>query len=103
MTVRLAFSAFASAAALAACAAETRINAIGERPREEIVAFFADNEFGKRPAAAEKPALLSFESDGADSLLECGGGLQIVRKRLRAAEQHVERVAVLWPDERLAV
>ena len=83
MTVRLAFSAFASAAALAACAAETRINAIGERPREEIVAFFADNEFGKRPAAAEKPALLSFESDGADSMLECGGGLRIVRKRAR--------------------
>ena len=30
-------------------------------------------------------------------------GLQVVRERLRAAEQDVERVAVFGPDERLAV
>ena len=38
--------------ALSAVAAETRINAIGEKSREEIVAFFTDNEFGRRPDAA---------------------------------------------------
>ena len=39
------------ALAFSAGAAETRINAIGEKSREEIVAFFTDNEFGRRPVA----------------------------------------------------
>ena len=49
----------AIAFAFSAGAAETRINAIGEKSREEIVAFFTDNEFGRRPAEAEKPPLLT--------------------------------------------
>ena len=67
-------------AALAACAAETRINAIGEKSREEIVAFFADNEFGRRPKEAEKPPLLKFEKISDDKLMPGG---KMVRKQVR--------------------
>ena len=67
-------------AALAACAAETRINAIGEKSRDEIVAFFADNEFGRRPEEAEKPPLLKFEKISDDKLMPGG---KMVRKQVR--------------------
>jgi len=66
--------------ALAACAAETGINAIGEKSREEIVSFFADNEFGRRPAEAEKPPLLKFEKISDDKLMPDG---KMVRKQVR--------------------
>ena len=66
--------------ALAACAAETGINAIGEKSREEIVSFFADNEFGRRPAEAEKPPLLKFEKISEDKLMPDG---KMVRKQVR--------------------
>ena len=66
--------------AFAAGAAETRINAIGEKSRDEIVAFFADNEFGRRPAEAEKPLLLKFEKISDDKLMPGG---KMVRKQVR--------------------
>ena len=66
--------------ALAACAAETGINAIGEKSREEIVSFFTDNEFGRRPAEAEKPLLLKFEKISDDKLMPDG---KMVRKQVR--------------------
>ena len=66
--------------AFAAGAAETRINAIGEKSRDEIVAFFADNEFGRRPAEAEKPLLLKFEKISDDKLMPDG---KMVRKQVR--------------------
>ena len=66
--------------ALAASAAESRINAIGEKSREEIVAFFTDNEFGRRPAEAEKPPLLRFEKLSDDKLMPDG---KMVRKQVR--------------------
>ena len=66
--------------AFAAGAAETRINAIGEKSRDEIVAFFADNEFGRRPAEAEKPLLLKFEKLSEDKLMPDG---KMVRKQAR--------------------
>ena len=66
--------------AFAAGAAETRINAIGEKSRDEIVAFFADNEFGRRPAEAEKPLLLKFEKLSDDKLMPDG---KMVRKQVR--------------------
>ena len=59
----------AIAFAFSAGAAETRINAIGEKSREEIVVFFSDNEFGRRPAEAEKPPLLKFEKVSDDKLM----------------------------------
>ena len=65
---------------LAASAAETRINAIGEKSREEIVAFFTDNEFGRRPPEAEKPPLLKFEKISEDRLMPDG---KMVRKQAR--------------------
>jgi len=67
-------------AALSLGAAETRIAAIGERSREEIVAFFADNEFGRRPPAAEKPPLLRFEKASDDALMPDG---KMVRRQAR--------------------
>ncbi|MBQ3749355.1 MAG: alpha/beta hydrolase, partial [Kiritimatiellae bacterium] len=66
--------------ALAACAAETGINAIGEKSREEIVSFFTDNEFGRRPKEAEKPPLLKFEKISDDKLMPDG---KMVRKQVR--------------------
>ena len=66
--------------ALAACAAETGINAIGEKSREEIVSFFTDNEFGRRPKEAEKPPLLKFEKISDDKLMPGG---KMVRKQVR--------------------
>ena len=66
--------------ALAACAAETGINAIGEKSREEIVSFFTDNEFGRRPKEAEKPPLLKFEKISEDKLMPDG---KMVRKQVR--------------------
>ena len=66
--------------ALAACAAETGINAIGEKSRDEIVAFFTDNEFGRRPKEAEKPPLLKFEKISDDKLMPGG---KMVRKQVR--------------------
>jgi len=66
--------------ALAACAAETGINAIGEKSREEIVSFFTDNEFGRRPKEAEKPPLLKFEKISDDKLMSDG---KMVRKQVR--------------------
>ena len=65
---------------LVASAAETRINAIGEKSREEIVEFFTDNEFGRRPAEAEKPPLLKFEKISEDKLMPDG---KMVRKQAR--------------------
>ena len=72
--------AFAAQLSFAACAAETGINAIGEKSREEIVAFFTDNEFGRRPKEAEKLSLLSFETTDADRLMPGGA---MVRKQAR--------------------
>ena len=66
--------------AFSAGAAETRINAIGEKSREEIVAFFTDNEFGRRPAEAEKPPLLKFEKVSDDKLMSDG---KMVRHQAR--------------------
>ena len=66
--------------AFSAVAAETRINAIGEKSREEIVEFFTDNEFGRRPAEAEKPPLLKFEKISDDKLMSDG---KMVRKQAR--------------------
>lgn len=66
--------------AFSAVAAETRINAIGEKSRDEIVAFFTDNEFGRRPAEAEKPPLLKFEKISEDKLMPDG---KMVRKQVR--------------------
>ncbi len=63
-------------AALAACADETRISAIGEKSREEIVAFFTNNEFGRRPKEAERPALLRFERTVADRLMPGGAAVR---------------------------
>ena len=40
---------------------EDGIHAIGERPRKDIVSFFTDNVFGRRPAEAVRPPLLKFE------------------------------------------
>ena len=65
--------------ALAACAAETGINAIGEKSREEIVSFFTDNEFGRRPKEAEKPPFLKFEKI-SDDIMPDG---KMVRKQVR--------------------
>ena len=65
---------------LVACAAETGINAIGEKSREEIVLFFTDNEFGRRPKEAEKPPLLKFEKISDDKLMPDG---KMVRKQVR--------------------
>ena len=65
---------------LVACAAETGINAIGEKSREEIVSFFTDNEFGRRPKEAEKPPLLKFEKISDDKLMPGG---KMVRKQVR--------------------
>ena len=69
---------------LVASAAETRINAIGEKSREEIVAFFTDNEFGRRPAEAEKPPLLKFEKLSDDKLMPDG---KMVRKQVRVVDR----------------
>ncbi len=69
-----------SCAALSLGAAETRINAIGEKSRGEIVAFFTDNEFGRRPAEANKPPLLKFEKLSDDRLMPDG---KMVRKQVR--------------------
>lgn len=66
--------------AFSAVAAETRINAIGEKSRDEIVAFFTDNEFGRRPKEAEKPPLLKFETISEDKLMPDG---KMVRKQVR--------------------
>ena len=66
--------------AFAAGAAETRINAIGEKSRDEIVTFFTDNEFGRRPKEAEKPPLLKFEKISDDKLMPGG---KMVRKQVR--------------------
>ena len=66
--------------ALAACAAETGINAIGEKSREEIVSVFTDNEFGRRPKEAEKPPFLKFEKISEDKLMPDG---KMVRKQVR--------------------
>ena len=66
--------------AFSAVAAETRINAIGEKSRDEIVAFFTDNEFGRRPAEAEKPPLLKFEKISDDKLMPDG---KMVRHQAR--------------------
>ena len=63
-----------------AVAAETRINAIGEKSREVLVEFFTDNEFGRRPAEAEKPPLLKFEKLSDDKLMPDG---KMVRKQAR--------------------
>ena len=71
---------FAAQVAFAACAAETGINAIGEKSREEIVAFFTDNEFGRRPKEAEKLSLLRFEKTDEDRLMPGGA---MVRKQAR--------------------
>ena len=48
-------AAVCGAVAFSAVADETEIKPIGARTREEIVEFFSDNEFGRRPPAAEKP------------------------------------------------
>ena len=77
------FSAAFACLAFAACAAETGINAIGERSREEIVSFFTDNEFGRRPDAAERPALLSFEKMSDERAFDDGNGGTMVRKQVR--------------------
>ena len=71
---------FAAHVAFAAFAAETGINAIGEKSREEIAAFFTDNEFGRRPKEAEKPSLLVFEKTDDDKLMPGGA---MVRKQAR--------------------
>ena len=83
MTARITFSALASSAALAAFAAETVVGTIGERSRGDIVSFFEDNEFGRRPDAAEKPVMLEFEKDGEDRALDCGDGLRVLCRRAR--------------------
>ena len=70
----------AAAAALSAGAAETRINAIGRKSREQIVEFFKDNEFGRRPAAAEHPELIRFEKASDDALMPDG---KMIRKQTR--------------------
>jgi len=70
----------AVAAVLSAGAEETRINAIGEKSREEIVEFFTDNEFGRRPASVEKPQLLRFEKVSDDKTMPGG---KMVRKQGR--------------------
>ena len=66
-------------AALAAAAGETRINAIGEKSRGEIVEFFTDNEFGRRPTAVDK-AEVSFEKMSEDRLMPDG---KMVRRQSR--------------------
>ncbi|MBQ1345919.1 MAG: hypothetical protein IIY62_06100, partial [Kiritimatiellae bacterium] len=60
--------------------AEDGIHAIGERPREDIVAFFTDNVFGRRPAEADHPPLLKFEKASEDRLMPGG---KMVRKEVR--------------------
>ena len=65
----------------AADAAETSVVPIGERSREEIVSFFTENEFGRRPADAERPLLdLRFERTDDDAPL-LGG--TVMRRRSR--------------------
>ena len=65
----------------AADAAETSVVPIGEHSREEIVSFFAENEFGRRPADAERPLLdLRFERTDDDAPL-LGG--TVLRRRSR--------------------
>ena len=76
----LAGIAVAAGTATAASAVETRISAIGEKSRDEIVAFFADNEFGRRPAEAERPPLLNFEKISEGKLMPDG---KMVRKQVR--------------------
>ena len=66
-------------AALAAAAGETRINAIGEKSRGDIVRFFTDNEFGRRPTAVDK-AEVSFEKMSEDRLMPDG---KMVRRQSR--------------------
>ena len=66
-------TAAAAASVLALGAAETKINAIGEKSRDEIYAFFADNVYGRRPKAAEKPAILRFEKTSDDKVLADAG------------------------------
>ena len=60
--------------------AEDGIHAIGERPRADIVAFFTDNVFGRRPAEADHPPLLKFEKASEDKLMPGG---KMVRKEVR--------------------
>ena len=62
----------------AALAAETGISPIGARSREEIVSFFTDNMFGRRPAEAGKPARFVFET--ADRPMDDG---KMVRRQVR--------------------
>ena len=66
--------------ALSLGAAETVVNPIGKKSRDEIVAFFTDNEFGRRPPVAEKPSLLKFEKASDDTLMPDG---KMVRKQTR--------------------
>ena len=68
------------AVAISAVAGETEINPIGAKTREEIVAFFTDNEFGRRPPEAEKLPLLKFEKVSDDKLMPDG---KMVRKQTR--------------------
>ncbi len=68
------------AVAISAVAGETEINPIGAKTREEIVEFFTDNEFGRRPPAAEKLALLKFEKASDDKPMPDG---KMVRKQTR--------------------
>ncbi|MBR1921583.1 MAG: family 16 glycosylhydrolase [Kiritimatiellae bacterium] len=79
LSVRALVAAYAVFCAVHADAGETRVAQVGERSREEVVAFFADNEFGQRPAAAEKPELLRFDKASDDRLMPGG---KMVRKQV---------------------
>jgi hypothetical protein len=68
------------AAVVSAAAGETEINPIGAKTRDEIVEFFTDNEFGRRPPAAEKLSLLKFEKASDDKLMPDG---KMIRKQTR--------------------
>lgn len=49
---------------------------IGERSREEIVDFFTDNEFGRRPKEVDRPLLLRFEKIGDDAFVLDGAAVE---------------------------
>ena len=66
--------------ACAATAMETRINAIGEKSRDEIVGFFTDNEFGRRPKSVEELDFLDFKKETEDKVMADG---KMVRKQTR--------------------
>ena len=79
-TLLASYAAIWASVSLSAIAGETEIMPLGARTREDIVEFFTDNEFGRRPPSAEKPQFLKFEKASDDKTMPDG---KMVRKQGR--------------------